>query len=131
MPTQDFQAGLYANLSPDGTRVECERSMPSFSADSERWLPLVIDPQPAFNPVTQRRSPSYIIEAGQVRKTWAVVPLTAAELEDADAATQLTQIQAVLADLRNGTGTTAQRLQRVERVCAQLIKRLALKGILP
>lgn len=47
----------------------------------------------------------------------------AAATETASDNTETAQLRALVADLKSGAGTTAQRLQRVERVCAHLIKK--------
>lgn len=57
---------------------------------------------------------------------WKVVALTSAELAERQAraadAQDRQQIKAIVTDLQNGTGTTAQRLARVERALVRLIK---------
>jgi hypothetical protein len=103
----------------------------AFDAAPDRWKPLLIAAAPAYDPSKQKLASGYVIEAARVLKNWTVIPLTSSELEEKDAAAQLTQIQSVVADMKSGTGTTTVRLQRVERALAQLIKRLALKGVLP
>lgn len=97
MPINNFAPGLYANLSPDGSSVECERTMPeAFESESHRWLPLVIDAQPTYDPAAQIVQPAgYVIEANQVRKTWQIVakpaPVVPSEVTNA-------QLRAALID---------------------------------
>lgn len=85
--------------------------------------PRVDDPLPAFDPATQKVvEGTPIVEPTQVRRTWTVVALTAAELDNlADKATA-ELARKVYTALKNGTGTTAQRQQRVEEVLAFLLK---------
>lgn len=82
-------------------------------------------PAPSYNPSTEA-PPTWKDGA------WFVRPLTAEELAarvaaaaDADDLRSEEQIaRNVIADLRAGTGTTAQRLQRVERATAFLLRRM-------
>lgn len=88
--------------------------------------PRVDDALPVFDPSTQKVvEGTPVVEPTQVRRTWIVVPLLAAELDDlADKATG-ELARKVYTALKNGTGTTAQRQQRVEEVAAFLLKQWA------
>ena len=86
----------------------------------------VEDPPPTPS-ATQNVAPGpVVVTEAEARKTWLLVPKTAAELafdayvanRDAD----LLLIRQVYLALKNGTGTAAERLVRVERVCARFIK---------
>lgn len=67
-----------------------------------------------------------VVELTQVRQTWILVDKTAAELaaetEAAERIADVTQIMTVLTNLKNGTGTSAERLARLERVVFRLAK---------
>lgn len=82
-----------------------------------RFAPLPA--KPAYNPATQKPP---VFQNG----AWAVPSKSAEELAaeaDAAAATEETrQIRLIVAALKAGTGTAAERLARLERAVAHLIK---------
>jgi hypothetical protein len=82
-------------------------------------------PVPVYDPATQA-APYWASGAWQVRalnaEEIAVRAATAQEANDLES--ERAQIAAVLNDLKNGTGTTAQRLTRCERAIVFLFKRL-------
>lgn len=84
------------------------------------WLETV---KPAHDAVTQH-APEWDKATGQ----WVVRDKTAEELAAEQAAkddtTEKQTIKAYIAALQAGTGTTAERFKRVERVCAYLLKHL-------
>lgn len=118
-----FQAGTYGALNRDGTFRGVLVATAPFVGREGCFLPLVADAQPAFDSATQKLVVGgYVVEATQVRQTWSVVALSAAELDDNADTTEAEQLRQVYTALKNGTGTTAVRQARVERVCAFLLK---------
>lgn len=92
-----------------------------------RVLPQVVDALPAFDAATQKVVEGVpVVGASDVRKTWAVVALSPAELALVSDGVSYAQAKAIYLDLKNGVGTQAQRSARVEQVLAWLLKRLAL-----
>ena len=90
----------------------------------------VQSPQPAYDPATEKleRSTTVDVDANTHTHGWNIVALTQAEL-DAIAAqaandAEREQAKAVYQDLMNSTGNSTQRIVRVERVCAYLLKDL-------
>ena len=84
----------------------------------------VQSPQPAFDPATHylnRTAPVVDVDANTHTHGWEVLPRPQADI-DADAERE--QAKAVYQDLINGTGNSSQRIVRVERVCAYLLKNL-------
>lgn len=75
---------------------------------------------PAYDPATQK--------IAFVNGAWVTTNKTAGEIAaEADAAAtaaETQQLKQIVQALKNGTGTSAERLARVERVCAHLIKTL-------
>jgi hypothetical protein len=86
----------------------------------------VIDAQPVPSGAQTVQDGPIVIEPTQARKTWALVDKSAATLaQEADAAARLaeiTLIKTVLTDMKNGVGTAAERLARLERVVFRLAK---------
>jgi hypothetical protein len=81
-------------------------------------------PQPAFDPALQRLTrsdPVVDVEANTHTHGWTVVQIPQEELDDI---AEREQAKAVYQDLKDGTGTQLQRLVRVEKVCAYLLKDL-------
>ena len=77
---------------------------------------------PAYDPATQRllsAAPVVDIPANTLTFSRTVQAIPQAEL---DSATELDQIRAVYLALKNGTGTVAERLTRLEKVVARMIK---------
>ena len=88
--------------------------------------PLVIDAQPTPTSAQIVVRGPYVVEAARVRQTWLLQDKTAgqiaAEAAAADRATELQQLRLAIAALQAGTGTAAERLVRLERVCVRLLK---------
>jgi hypothetical protein len=83
---------------------------------------------PTFNPNTQKLSATFVDDdvAGTRTFKQIAVPLTQAELDAnaklaQDEATRQ-QIKTVYSDLRNGVGTAAERLVRLEKAVAYLLR---------
>ena len=88
-----------------------------------RIVPVVrlADP-PISNPATTRLGPvATSVESDRVTRQRTVVAIPQAEQ---DAASEIAQIKAVALDLKNGVGTSAQRIQRVERAVYRLLKEI-------
>lgn len=90
--------------------------------------PQVVDALPAFDPATQKVvEGTPFVEPTQVRKTWAVVPLSADELILREIGVDLESARQVYTALKNGTGTDANRMRRVETVLAGVLRYIAHK----
>ena len=77
---------------------------------------------PAFDPATHRlvQGAGVFDEAANTLTfTRTAVAIPQEELDDA---TELTQIRAVYLDLKNGVGTAGERITRVEKVLARMLK---------
>lgn len=127
---RDKTSKAVIRISPEPIRLDGKIPL---DLDPALELVDVIDPpaQPAFNPATQKVVPVSSEQAGaagfpiRLINDWQVVSLTQAEL-DAKAALTLSeqerqQAKAIVADLKNGTGTTVERLQRCEKALARII----------
>lgn len=88
--------------------------------------PLVIDAQPTPTAAQRVARGPYVVEPNQVRQTWEITEKTAeeiaAEAEQEARLADLAQIRTVLAAMKDGTGTTTVRLQRLEAVVFRLAK---------
>lgn len=92
-----------------------------------RILPVVIDADPAYDAATQKViDGTPVVEVAQVRIPRVAVALTTAELAAIASTAERSVLLGVIQDLRNGTGTTAQRFQRTEKVCAWILAQEAL-----
>ena len=84
----------------------------------------VEEAQPAYDPATHylnRTAPVVDVNANTHTHGWEILPRDPQDIAD-DA--ECEQAKAVYQDLVNSTGTAEQRLTRVERVCAYLLKDL-------
>lgn len=86
------------------------------------------DRRPAFDEATQKLVREFVDDDAAFTRTFrfVVAPMTAEEIaayqrRQADTA-ELQQLRAVYQDLQNGVGTSTERMRRVERVCAWLLK---------
>ena len=61
------------------------------------WRPLVIDPEPPFDPATQVRTRNEVIEALRVHLFWTVTDKTQQELDDEETARKADLLDEVLA----------------------------------
>ncbi len=101
-------------------------ALPPYRPESVR--PQIVDALPEFDPATQKIvEGTPVVEASAVRKTWIVTPLTAAELLNEAIRVDLDQARSIYSALKNGTGTDAARLRRVESVAATLLRYVATK----
>lgn len=118
------------------TRELIRRSETPFNIDATVQPPppmiqlkrIDINTKPAFNAATQRLNYDFVDDDAVFTRTfsWSVVALTNGELTAAtqaasDEASRV-QIKAVIADLRNGVGTAAERLARIEKGLAYLLR---------
>lgn len=84
--------------------------------------------RPAFDPATQKLVQNIVDDDVAHTRTygWSIVALSQAELDalaqQAQDAATLIIIRNVYQDLRNGVGTAAERLQRLERAVAWLLR---------
>lgn len=107
-----------------------EDGMPFEDDNPDRvYLLHVSTSPPAFNNATHQVFPDKAIvnvNENTLTQAWKIVPLTAEELakkaEESARQTDISQIKAIYTALKNGTGTTAERMARVEKVLARLIK---------
>ena len=67
-----------------------------------------------------------VVGVADVRKTWKIIPLSQIELKLIEDGVLYDQAKAVYLDLKNGVGTQAQRIARIEAVLAWILKRIAL-----
>ena len=125
-------SGIYANLNQSGTVVIGERIFTnSFSGDNLFWKPLVVNTIPVFNPLISGVSlNSYVISSGSVTKTWSLYQLSQTEIEDRDAISKKNSILLSLDDLKTGSGNNLQRIERIEKILFQVIKRLIRNNLL-
>ena len=86
---------------------------------------------PPFDAKTQKLEERWTFSPTTVTRSFVAVPLTADELVEAAAASELEQIRAVLDALRGGAGTVAERVQRLERVLHHVATRLIRNRVLP
>lgn len=90
----------------------------------------IVDAKPTPSATQVLVDGGIVVGDTEAHQTWTLRDKTQAEL-DADAAaaaraTDIEQIKAVLTALKNGTGTSAERLTRLERVVFRLAKDLLL-----
>lgn len=95
--------------------------------------PYVEDPKPTVTASQKIVSGPVVITELAATKTWTVAPKTQAEIDDeAEAlqrATDYAQAKAVYLDLRNGVGTAGERLARLEKVVARLLRDVLLSRV--
>lgn len=106
--------------------------VPLRNTEGPRPVP-VFDPEnptaPVYDPATQiaEGGPSVVdVNANTYTRTWVIRALTQEELDEnaINAANEVEkdQAKAVYADLKNGVGTQIERLERLEKVAAHLLK---------
>lgn len=82
----------------------------------------IVEAIPAYDPSThkiQEAPPTIDVNANTHTHGWTVVPYTQEELDNE---AEKNQAIAIYLDLKNGVGTSGERLLRVERVAAHLLK---------
>jgi len=118
----------YARVNPDTASPEA-RDFAAPPSAAKGWLPLVIDAQPTPSGTQTVESGPITFTATQAHQTWLLVAKTQAVLDrEADAA-ELEILRNVIAALQAGTGTAAERLQRLERTCVWLLKQSIKRGV--
>jgi hypothetical protein len=85
--------------------------------------------KPAYDPATQKllaATPVADIPNNTYTYGWNIVALTQSELDaiaaETTAQTERDQAKALYQDLKDGVGTATERLERVERVLARILK---------
>ena len=92
-----------------------------------RVLLQVVDDLPVFDANTSKLAEDVpVVGVADVRKTWKIIPLSQIELKLIEDGVLYDQAKAVYLDLKNGVGTQAQRIARIEAVLAWILKRIAL-----
>lgn len=90
-----------------------------------RLLPQVVDNLPAFNASTHKAiEGAPVVGSESVRKTFAVVPLSQDELAEVAVQAKVQTVLAGLAALDAGSGTTAERIRRLETSLAYVARDL-------
>jgi len=86
--------------------------------------------KPIYDPDTHHLEPSFVIDlpAEEYRREWVVTNHSAEELaeiaEEAEIAAEAEQAKAVYLDLKNGVGNNGDRLVRVEKALAHVLRRM-------
>jgi hypothetical protein len=86
-----------------------------------KLLPFIETPRPAGK-VGSKWSQHYEVFEDRVELLWFKEVLTASEQETVDNLAETSRIREVMAALRTGEGTAAERLVRLERVVGHLCK---------
>jgi hypothetical protein len=130
---------LYARLNADLTAVVEERELDpqlvaQFIADNNPkasyWKPLNVDPQPTLGANQVLDGYTYTIGETVVTKSWNVRNLTAAEIDVKYIYDNISTIKTTVLAMESGSGTSAERLNRVEAVLGKLT-RFVVGQILP
>lgn len=79
---------------------------------------------PAFDAKTHKLEERIAIDSRRVTRSLVAVPLSADELSEAAAISEIDQVRAVLDALRAGAGTAGERLARIERVVGHICRTL-------
>lgn len=112
---------MKARINPDTQTWEYG---PNEMPDRKGWMPFVQTHKPTVTAQQVAYLVAPVVTSGTAVETWVVRDKTPDELAvDADAA-ELEQIKAAYLALKNGTGTSAERLARAERVLARVLKHL-------
>ena len=106
--------GALRDLSPE----QFQALAPNKRADLR---PYVIDAQPTPSATQYVESGPVNVTYTEARKTWLLLDKSAEQVERE---TEVAQAKAVLVALKNGTGTSAERLARIERVLFRVAKDL-------
>ena len=103
-------------------------TVPQFNALPDRavWRLFFMDAMPALTATQIAKRDRFDVTATECHFAWTVRDKTADELAAEAAETEKTADRTALASaisaLRNGTGTQAERLARVERACVYLLR---------
>jgi hypothetical protein len=120
----DLLTGLVASVINLDASVY-DRLVSTGNPKANALRPLVTDPQPTPGPTQRVVKGPIVVEPTQARETWVIAQKTAeeiaAEQEAAARAAEYQHLRTIVDALRNGTGTAAERLVRVERVSVRLL----------
>lgn len=120
----DLLTGLVASVINIDVGVY-ERLVSTGNQKANALRPLVTDPQPTPGQTQRVVKGPIVVEPTQARETWVITQKTAeeiaAEQEAAARSTEYQHLRTIVDSLRNGTGTAAERLVRVERVSVRLL----------
>jgi hypothetical protein len=87
------------------------------------WRIISLQPDPAFDPATQKlQGFDYVVNPSDVEATPTVVALNQAELDALAEQAERDIAKGFYQDLKDGAGNNAERLTRVETVAARLLK---------
>ncbi len=105
------------------TRNMADNFDPAEVAHKFDWRIIVLQSDPAFDPATEKlQGFDYVVNPADVEATKTVVPLTADELDALADEAERVIARSFYDDLKAGVGNNAQRLTRVERVAARLLR---------
>lgn len=89
-------------------------------------LEVIQNDRPTYNPETSKLERTETEQGGQIIIDWNIVDLSAEELQaiqdQKDAEAERQQAKAIYLDLKKGVGTAGERLTRVEKVLARLLR---------
>ena len=87
------------------------------------WRIVVLQPDPPFDPATEKlKGYDFVVNPADVEATLKVVALTQAELDELAEQAERDIAKSMYQDLKDGTGTQLERLERCEQVTARLLK---------
>jgi len=87
------------------------------------WRIIVVQPDPVFDPATEKlQGFDYVVNPADVEATRAVVALNQDELDALADQAERDIAKALYLDLKNGVGTSVERIVRIEKVAARLLK---------
>lgn len=114
--TQEIVTVITVNGAPD----------PSLGTVVQTLVPLVKLAPPAYNKASQKVVPRLEWFADRVERRWDVVALNQTELDaiQAEAADNAERqaVKALIADIKAGIGTNAERINRLEKAVRRLLK---------
>lgn len=84
--------------------------VPDYSSKNKKWVPIVQEAQPAYDPDTEKLEPSRQLTDVADTRGWTIVPLTAEELADKTEEAFLAQakpiIQPIVQKMKNNEALT-------------------------
>lgn len=95
-----------------------------------RPLKVVIADRPAYDLDTHSLNPGWVIDlvAEEYRREWTAVPLSAEDLaeiqEDNELEAERLQAIAIYQELKNGVGNNGERIVRIEKTVAHILRML-------
>lgn len=113
--TQEIVTVITVNGAPDPA-----------TAGVANLVPLIKVAQPVYNKATHKATPRLEWFPDRVERQWDVVALSQAELDaiQAEAADKAERqaVKALIADIKAGIGTNAERINRLEKAVRRLLK---------